>query len=454
MKKSTASLLFLVPIGMLAACVRELEGASCPCVAGWTCCEEQNICRADGEDCNPHEDEDVPSLAIGDADTVCRTASSCTAEDTTTIGRSYFADGGSDESQAVCDTSREPDTLVCPGAPFVSLPAATKEATSVALLGRWQVCGGKNIGWGERSSESDGIEFTSDGHYFLLKRNAQGALERFIGVYSAGTYEVGLPDDEQDMAVRLTGYAGGYWITEPSFAAANAHLHLALGGEFDPDYVRVAEGASSVPGVVIPGACRQPGSTDADAGASLEPVCDGFARALMCPGGPFAFARLDPAAALEPVLVGRWQVCEGTGFRWGPDDAHSGIEFTSDGEFFLLGLDAEGGLRRVTGVHSAGTYEVRVSDVDSRDRDVEFIFSDGGAAYFWPTFDSTKTHMFAGPDTGNSSYVQVPTGADSTAGIVVQAACGSRIDDPFEDFLDAGVDTSADAAVDAGLPSR
>jgi hypothetical protein len=175
------------------------------------------------------------------------------------------------------------------------------------------------------------------------------------------------------------------------------------------------------PGTDCPGGT---GTASVDAArAETASSCDvgRDATPLLCPGRPFAFASLGTPSATLQAIVGRWQLCEGTGFLWGPANAHRGIEFTSDGKFFLLGVDTASALQRVAGLNSTGTY---VGGDIPNDLNIYFRFAEGGGAYFFPSFDQLQAHMHAGGDSGNDSdYVRVAPGDNGVPGVASGAAC-------------------------------
>lgn len=405
MKKSLKNLLFLVPLGLIASCMRELQGASCPCVAGWSCCEEQNICRPEGDACDAHERQsDEPPPEYGGVE-VADAAVSSDAPDAVV------------RSRPRCTAAREPDTLVCPGAPF-GFARADNQETSIALVGRWQLCASDGFGDGAPPA---GFEFTHDGYYYLLGFDRDDALTH-VANYPRDKYNVGTVDSDQKVYVNLAYSVAGAEKVATSFDSTRAHMRVNFAPERSGDYVRIPDGVSNAPGVLVAGACTEPSRVDADSSGSS--VCDLPGPALMCPGGSFSSAQLDSPAAVAPALIGRWQACQGRGFTFSPKQAHSGVEFTSDGKYFLLGVDARGALRRVEALRSSGTYEVLTGVGFPEDGDVKFSFSEGGTASFSPAFDVTKTRLFAAGNSGlGTSYVKVPDGADNVVGVVVENYC-------------------------------
>jgi hypothetical protein len=372
MRKLLFVYLALLTAGITAGCTRLLDGAQCPCVEGFSCCEAQNVCVPEGSACSEPAADGASQL------------------DSTLEGTSKGDAAAADRVELLCSNGR-----MCPGGPFDYVRLAPAEEAK-ALIGRWQLCSGSGFRWGPGNPVL-GIEFTREGTYHILGVDARGALTRVYGLNSTGTYE---STEDGYVSIHFQGDDIGS-IFGPSFDAARNHMYAYEDDEVsltpwiprlpqvNASYVRVPEGADGVPGTCIPnyrsgipdGAVIPDSAAISDAGASSCP----YAR--VCVGAPFAFAKLENEDSTRQALLGRWQVCEGQGFGFGPDYAQEGIEFTDDGRFRLLRVDEDAALVPASGLECSGDYTV------SQEGDLYFRFSEGGVNSVFPSFDAQGTHL-------------------------------------------------------------
>jgi hypothetical protein len=225
-----------------------------------------------------------------------------------------------------------------PPSPLCSLNAdgkltpATMDAYTAAISGRWLLCGNHESVFGVDAGDI-GVEITPDHHFYKLYAAQGGAVIRGAGAGEEGTWALLDISFDAPLTFQLnfevTGVEYGGVYTHPVLTTTPRTMYLDNNGVFRGTYVIDPSVPTSAPrcpkqvDLTRSGACTPP--------AVMMPVCSN--------DNPRGLA------------LGRWSRCGGT-MPGAP--AHDGIEFTADGGFFFLHLDATGALIRGTAATDVG----------------------------------------------------------------------------------------------------
>ena len=145
-----------------------------------------------------------------------------------------LTDASSGGSGAVLD---EPWDAMVDGAPATPeelcamegtpLPSpCTKDEMSYRLSRRWWQCSGQFV---FNTEDAVGIEFTSDGHWYLLKVDSGGAVVKGTGSSYEGTWDMYGPSSSCGIQVDI--YKGGMVGSFPIFAKQPSRVNLNTGGD-------------------------------------------------------------------------------------------------------------------------------------------------------------------------------------------------------------------------------
>lgn len=215
------------------SCERSLEGAPCPCLAGWTCCSD-NLCHAAGESCpgsaNGGETSDSTGTAAGDAGASglagvsgsgggggAETAGTAGGDSVGSAGSANEAGAGADVPQAQATLPRFCNAFGWCGArhPFHAMWGSS--ASDVWVVGRAQAEFGENafLHW--------------DGQRWLNTPNGVvGPWATVLGVWGSGPDDVWfVGNDGDDLALTLH-WSAGTW-SFPSTIAEISELRAVVG---------------------------------------------------------------------------------------------------------------------------------------------------------------------------------------------------------------------------------
>jgi len=108
------------------------------------------------------------------------------------------------------------DPALCAQAPARNVEYATLEQLDALLVRRWQRCLVPQL-----EGEDVGVEFTADGHYYPLARDAAGGVVRLMDVRHTGTwtfYPVGSTDPISHQPATMPSLQlGGVYTSPPTF---------------------------------------------------------------------------------------------------------------------------------------------------------------------------------------------------------------------------------------------
>jgi hypothetical protein len=236
------------------------------------------------------------------------------------------ADGG---AEAMCPPVRT--SSLCAQLPTDPVPANSLTDLLALMPGRWILCGYESA-WAVDGGDV-GVEITADHHWYLLFEAQGGGTVRGTASNEGGTWSALENDAGAAVQVNFDNAGGGTVITSPVFSStAPRTMHLDNNGVFIGNYV------------------IDPSFPTGNVRCAPQP--DPTRLGICTPPGPSLKDVTPPSSA---QIVGRWSRCGGML----PDaPPHDGIEFTADGSFFFLHLDASGALVRGTSDTDSGTVKV------------------------------------------------------------------------------------------------
>jgi hypothetical protein len=244
------------------------------------------------------------------------------------------------------------------------------------VLGRWLTCSGPGMpGW---ASDQVGVELTADGHFYVLHRDASGAIARGQGVQYEGTWTTPSTDPLTYAQLNVVHADGGFNPWNPVFEDNPRKMgitgQLPSGMPFSSVYVLVCDAGGNGDG--------GSGGTDGSSGA----MCG----APACSSAEGPVHSWQTQSELEGLLEKRWALCTSQGIvGWASDEA--GIELAPGGLFFILHPDASGNLVRGQGASYEGTWTL---DVSSGFAHLNIVHADGGLIPANLSLEDTPSKLF------------------------------------------------------------
>jgi hypothetical protein len=240
------------------------------------------------------------------------------------------------------------------------------------LVGRWLICSGS--GMTDWASDQAGIEFTENGHFYVLHRDSSGALVRGQGLQYEGFWSTPSTDPVSNAQLDVAHADGGYNIWNPAFEDTPRKMILTgFTPNDDMAYTTV---------YVLD--CRVDSGPDGAVGGG--PMCG--APACSAAEGSVHFWQTQ--SELEGLLQKRWVLCTSMGIvGWASDQA--GIELAPGGLFYILHPDGSGNLVRGGGVSYEGTWTLQVSGSWSQ---VNIVHADGGFIDAHVAIEDTPSKLF------------------------------------------------------------
>jgi hypothetical protein len=267
--------------------------------------------------------------------------------------------GSTDATLGAGYNSMRPAACIAPRGPTASV---SSPADVVALLvGTWNECGHSAFGI-DQGAPWNGVELTSDGHYYALGQAEDGSLVRFdsMRVFSGSSSGGSSGSSGGDDSGIPANADGTFTVVDGTATYGPGTYQLRL---------QPADGGLFVGQVVVTDGPRQihyfptNASEQVFAGALPWSPRKGVCSCVDTSGT--VVDRNDPAG-LTSALTGRWLWCgaqlngpPGEAVASGPPvgTAAMGIEFPGDGAWYALEEDASGTLVRGSGAFDHGTFQ-------------------------------------------------------------------------------------------------